>query len=410
MIAIHDQQAGSHDYLRIMYFHPLFQYLYANGHDVKLITQLDQAKDCIVLTDTDFLTPEAVTKLKNNGCKVIGFNMVDSSVISQHCSEFWEVDHIFSLTGIQKTNVGREFVIDKEFNVSLEDRKFIPDEQWRHFNMMRLTGRLHSLPYVHWEWLPAINTEPYDRRSQRVLIRGGAHFRRVVLALFLLKLNRLDCNSAFPLHDFFKPEMAEQFRFCQPCQRDFQQDGKYCHRAPLEREVQCTSPAQWGGELDLENMGQWNNRCPQSFYWLAEKFKARYGDIPSSDLETLFNGKFVDTQTHLSILGRMALTADLKWLHSIYAPQRFWDGAYAGAVNLLPSRTNDQEYFPHIEEGEHYITFQENFQSLEEEAQISKERYEHISANTRSLYEQWIKPTDYAINTNLLKHIVNKIL
>lgn len=411
MIALHDKQSGSHDYLTQLWFRSLLAYLMDQGIPVKLISNLDQPVSDTVITDCDYLTPETVNRLKNNGCKVVGFNMVDSSHLSQACRDNPQhIDLIFSLTGIQKTNVGKEFVIDKEFNVSLEDRKFLPSEQWERFDRMRSEGRLLSLPYVHWAAQPSIPRLPWEDRANTVLIRGGAHFRRVVLALFLIRAGRLDSASGFPLKDYFAETMAEQFRFCKECQLNFWGEQRYPYRRIDKRPNECTSPAEWGGELNLENTGHWNNRCPASFYWLAKKFSERHGEIGAAALESIFNVKWENPETALKMLGRVRFTADLKWLHSIYAAQRFWDAAIAGTVNFLPERTNDQEYFPALVDGEHYITFKEDFSNLEEALDISQEQHEHISANCYNLYSEWIRPSQYSINTKLLQWITYRIL
>lgn len=411
MVAIHSTQSGSHDYLTKFYFRAIQQMLQAKGIPVKLIADLDQAVSDTVICDCDYLTPEQVNRLKNNGCKIVGFNMVDSSHLSQSCRENpLPIDLIFSLTGIQKTNAGKEFVIDKEFNVTLEDREFLPVEQWERFDQMRHEGRLLSLPYVHWDRQRDVERMSYDHRSPNVLIRGGAHFRRVVLALFLLRAGRLDSNSGFPLGDYFQPHMNSQFRFCDPCMTEYLRYQRYPYREPQERVHECTSPATWGDQLELQHTGNWNNRCPASFYWLSVKFQQRHGPIDTKQWENVMNCNHVDPWSALKMCGKSLFTSDFKWLHSIYAAQRFWDGAIGGAINLLPSRTADQEYFPKIEPGEHYLTFTEDFSCLSEEAQISKADYERISAQTFNLYNEWIRPGEYPINSKLLQWIIYRIL
>lgn len=407
MIAIHDWGTEKHDYLQVVYLRTLLIYLQDQGVDVKLIRELGQAKDCTVLTDTEFLFPEQVSMLKNNGCKIVGFNMVDSSYIAAQCREDpQDIDLIFSLTGIQTSNTGRKMVIDKEFNVTLQDKEFLPPRNWDKFNMMRLTGRLLSLPYVHWERTqPTFEVRPYDTRSQKVLIRGGAHFKRVILAFFLMKHGLLDINSGFPMRDYVRLQMDERFRFCDECCTEFHVEQKFPFNA--RRTSGCTSPAQWGDDLNLSNTGLWNNRCPRSFYWLSMRFEGRHGFI--SGIETLMNGTWMSREDHLNLLGRVTFSADLKWLHSIYVAQRFWDSAMTGNINLLPKRTEDQEYFPDMVPDYHYLTFREDMSNLED-LEISKGEYDFVSDNALSLYSTWIKPSDYLVNTNLLKHIADRIL
>lgn len=411
MIAIHEPDHPSHDYLFVMYLRSILRYMQDQKIPVRLIQRLDQAHDETVLADTDFLTRKNIEMLKNRGCKLVGFNMVDSSHISHYCETPEDVDLIFSLTGIQTTNIGTELCIDKEFNVTLEEKQFIPQERWEMFNMMRLTGRLLSLPYVHWEKPPKVEPKPYSERSQKVLIRGGAHFRRVILAFFLMRHELLDCNSGFPMKDYFSTDMNPQFRFCDPCRASHREHKRFLHRSPIERNPQCNSPAVWGGELDLTQTGPWNNRCPESFYWLADKFSERHGPLNPSEVENLLNGEWLDQQAHLDNMARITFSADLKWLHSIYAAQRFWDGAITGCINLLPKRTNDQEYFPNMLDGVHYLTFSEDMKGFTYRGySIGEAHYEYLAENALSLYREWIEPGEYPLNTKLLAHITERIL
>jgi len=99
----------------------------------------------------------------------------------------------------------------------------------------------------------------------------------------------------------------------------------------------------------------------------------------------------------------------LKWEHSIFMPQRFWEAASAGCINILPLRTINQEYFPRVKPGEHYLVFEEDFRNLDLAFQIDEQGYNHAAGEMRRIYDQWIQPTTYPINTNLLNHIINEI-
>lgn len=411
MISIHITQHPFHDYLAALYLRPLNAYFNDNGTPSRILSNLSVPSGDTVVADTELLTPENISLLRNNGCKIVGFNMIDSCFLSPTLVSPSNVDLIFSLSGIQKTNVGTELLIDKEFNPVLEERQFLPDEQWQVFNQMRVEGRLLSLPYAHWDRQPpAPPWTAYTNRRKKVLIRGGAHFRRVVLALFLLQKKLSDETSGFLLKDYFSPAMAPQFRFCQTCRNHFQRGNRFPYASPVKRPADCTSPATWGDDLNLEHPGNWNNRCPQSFFWLAEKFQQRYGPLDANAVETLFNVNRYGQTAHLGILAQVMFTADLKWLHTIYIAQRFWEGAASGAINLLPARTSDQEYFPEILSGNHFITFEEDFSDLETVTAISREQYEHIASSALAAYNHWIRPDKYILNTNLLKHIADRIL
>lgn len=400
-----------HDYLYVLWFAALLQYSKDQGIPVAIVTDLSQARNETVLVDTEYLNPETISQLKNNGNKIVGFNLVDSSYIAQPCREhIASIDLIFSFTGIQTTNTGHELEFDDQFMPRLVERKFLPESDWAVFNMMRMTGRLLGLPYVHWEKQPEFGHVPMSEKSGKVMVRGGAHFRRVVLAFFLMRAGLLDENSGFALRDFFGIRMNSQFRFCDECRSRYSRsNNRYTHHVSGHSD-QCTSPAEWGGELSLTNTGSWNNRCPRSFYWLADKFEQAHGPLHTGQLESLFNADFVTAEEHHKMLRRSSFTADLKWLHSIYAAQRFWDGAICGTVNLLPSRTNDQDYFPVIKEREHYLAFREDaiappWPDLEH----GHELHEHIRNNCWALYTEWIRPGEYGVNTNLFRYITERI-
>lgn len=121
------------------------------------------------------------------------------------------------------------------------------------------------------------------------------------------------------------------------------------------------------------------------------------------------NARWLPQREHLEMLSRITFTSDLKWLFSIYAAQRFWDAAMVGCVNLLPSRTADQDYFPEMYPGEHYLTFGENLNGLELESESDKKLYGEVSANAKALYDSYMRPTDFSIGTPILKHIFDRI-
>jgi hypothetical protein len=400
-IAIFDP-GRSHQYLSDMFFDPMKLYMHKTMKRPVITTEsLPQTHNAIVLTLADHLNLEVVNQLKNNNCKIVGFSVTDSSYISQSCREaavLSKIDLMFMLTGIQKVNEGHEMVIDENFNIKLEKRQFLPEEDWTAFNMMRLSGRLQSLPYVHWTDQPNVTTKPYNERSQKALIRGGHHMRRFILALKLMNIDRLDINSGFITSPYFQDSMNKQFRYCDECREIWREHKKY----PYNKNVKCSCRVP-----PLSDLGQWNNASPSLFYGFAEDF-----GVPDSSMhlvERMMNANWLTQQQHLEMLARITFTADLKWLFSIYAAQRFWDAAMVGCVNLLPERTRDQEYFPNMYEHAHYITFKEDLECLGPESELNEKHYNEISSAAKALYDQWLRPTDYAINSNLLRHIFSKI-
>jgi hypothetical protein len=414
-LVFYDPRPFRNDYLSPTYFQPMRQWLHANSHTVIETDLLEKTHNAVVLAHGDYLTPDSIATLKNNNCKIVGFSVTDSSWITQSCrsgSVLKDVDLMFALTGIQKVNEGHEIVVDQNFNISLEKRSFLPPDDWSVFDAMRKAGRIQSLPYVHAERQPDIPSRPYSERSQKVLIRGGNHARRFVLALMLMRKDLLDTNSGFVTGPYFAQGMEPQFRYCDECRWDYEEHHRARHLPPAEH---CNSPAYnpYDGLAtiyEMHDLGRWNNRCPRSFYWLAEQFEKRHGAIDKIALEKLLNAQWLPAKDHLEMLARITFTSDLKWLFSIYAAQRFWDAASVGCVNLLPARTMDQDYFPVMNRGEHYIVYFENIAYFTDKGLLFTEaEYNSVSSAARALYTEWIQATDYALNTNLLRHIFEQI-
>lgn len=418
-LVFHDPPNGAHphEYLTKVFFKGLQQYLRANGGPIHHSDLLEKTHNATVLTSADYLNPESIEKLKNNRCKIVGFSITDSSYISQSCRDWasmTNIDLIFAATGLQKVNFGHEFVVDKDFNVSLEKRQFLPPADWDMFSYLRAEGRIQSLPYVHWQRLPDHVVRPYATRSQKVIMRGGLHARRFILALFLMRQGLLDPNSGFTTSPYFADSMRPEFRYCDKCREIFRRNGgRYPWAMAQEDDWRntygCTSTARWGEEEWTRDLGQWNNRCPESFYWLAGEFEQRHGHIEKPILESLVNAPWLTSEAHQELLGRITFTSDLKWLFSIYAAQRFWDAAAAGCVNVLPSRTADQVYFPAMNAGGHYLPYAEDMSDLEDAISITEGDYNQMTENTRTLYDRWIVPGPHVLNTNLCRHIIQKI-
>lgn len=399
--AVFDPLPSRNEYCSF-YLKALQAYGEKNGKPVTAVAKLEATKNCTLFVLTDYLTDGTIQMLKNNGVRIVGFNVTDSSYISGACRyavSLSMVDLIFMLSGVQTKNEGFEMVVNKDFTIGLEKRQFLVESAWQVFDYMRKAGRLQSLPYVHWEKQLPTEGRPYNLRSQKVLIRGGHHMRRFILALKLMQPDLLNCNSGFHPAPYFADSMTHQFRYCAECRRIFKQHGYYPNTAP-NAGTHCTNPMWQHGVVDLSEPGQWNNRCPRSFFAVAEKFGADMGAV-----EKLLNGQWFGQKEHLGLLASITFTGDLKWLFSVYAAQRFWDAASVGCVNFLPERTNDQEYFPAMLNWNHYLTFNEGLDFLGDETRISEGLYNQISSEAKSAYETWIKPTEFTINTNLLHRI-----
>lgn len=407
-IVIFDPRPTIHDYLSPMYLAPMLACASRNNIPAVLkIDGLDAIKDSTVVLNADYLKPEVVAQLKNNGNKIVGFSVTDSSWISQCCrsaDHLKNIDLMFMLTGIQKVNHGEEMVMDKDFNIVLEKRQFLPDEDWSEFHQMHQLGRLQSLPYVHAERQADVPAQPYNARSQKALIRGGHHMRRFLLALELMKLDRLDINSGFVTEPYFQDGMNPQFRYCDECRKRWKPNRYYSYWNGHAAQ-NCTNPL-FERDMDLSDLGGWNNRCPQSFFAAATKLAP---NVRIDDVEHLLNARWLPQREHLDMLARITFTSDLKWLFSIYAAQRFWDAAMVGCVNLLPARTAEQEYFPRMNVFEHYRVFREDFKLITFESEIDERTYNQTAAAAKALYDDYMRPTDFAIGTPILKRIFEKI-
>lgn len=401
--AVFDPAPSRNEYCSF-YFSALQGYAAHNGKAVKQISRLEDARNCTLFVLTDYLTDTVIAMLKNNGVRIAGFNVTDSSYISEACAlavNLSMIDLIFMLSGVQTKNEGFEMVVKPDFTIGLEKREFLPASAWIVFDYMRRAGRLQSLPYVHWDRQVSAEPRPWAMRNKQVLIRGGHHVRRFILALMLHKQNLLDCNSGFLASAYFSDAMTHQFRYCDECRAIWKRGQRY-PVANTNTGTHCLNPKWKNKTLDMSQtqFWFWNNRCPESFYALARAFNA---DMPA--VETMLNQRWITHKKHFEMLARITFTSDLKWLFSVYAAQRFWDAASVGCVNFLPNRTNDQQYFPQMRECEHYRCFDERLGWLKYEAELSENGYCEIATQTKELYERWIKATDFPINTMLLEHI-----
>lgn len=413
-LLIHDPIQGGNEYATF-FLKSIRRFATNNNIPVAQCDNLDTARGSTVILLTDHLSEDRILTLKNNGNKIVGINVTDSSYISgaiRYAKSLQLVDLIFMVSGVPVNNKGSEIAIDDDFNVTVVDKPFLDDEAWLVFDYMRKRGSLLSLPYVPWTPIPDVPRAAWNQRSQKAILRGGGHARRFVLALFLQLIDKLDPNSGFVLHPYFEDNMNPQFRYCDDCRAEFKKHG---NRFPYTMKFlngKCNSPARRHGEMpayDMSDLGHWNNRCPESFYWMAERFMERHGMIDMAIVEKILNARWLDPKEHMAMLGRILFSSDLKWEHSIFMPQRFWEAASAGCINILPLRTINQEYFPKVKPGEHYLVFEEDFRNLNLAFQIDEQGYNHAAGEMRRIYEQWISPTVYSINTNLLSHIINEM-
>ena len=142
---------------------------------------------------------------------------------------------------------------------------------------------------------------------------------------------------------------------------------------------------------------------------MAVIFNEKYGGVDIDLVQNIFNGKFI-TNWFDTILNRYMFYADMKWIFSIYTPPRFWEAAGAHTINLSPERLNDQEQFPAIKDGVHYLSYKEDFSNIKEVIEgITQEQFEFITQNCFAIYKEWILPNKYSISDKLLQYIIDGI-
>lgn len=405
---------GSNDYLSRMYLNPLCAYMRDNGIEATVDVDFINKRDSIFIIHGDLLSPERILRIKNSSNTLISFDINDSSYFSsayQGSPETAVVDLFFKVSGVPKTNYTEELNIDRNFRIFGTQHQYLPEADWPAFEALK--PKIKPLPYVL--WTPIVGsgpTRPAKDRTGKVIIRGGAHFWRVVLFLRLVQQGLNDLKSSFSTEAYFNNSMIERFRFCQSCIRERQSTGR-CSYGTTPDIQNCRSPVMWGTEGEFfggpafgrNEFGHWNNRCPHSFFWLAKEYERCRGPL-NNMVEKALNGAMYPINEFVNDLSCASYTADVKWLQTIYAPPRFWEAASVGTVNLYPKRTSDQDYFPVMEEDTHYITFPNDMTSFPE---VSLDKWEYVSHNALNLYSDWIRGDRYAISTNLLKYITNCI-
>lgn len=439
-IAFYDPLGPEHnDYLSRVYFASLRGHLRDNGWGYTELTgsglDLDNVKDQVVLCNGVFLKPTQILRLKENGNKIVAWDINDSSWLVEAyrmAPELELIDLVFKVAGIQNTRVGTDMVVEEDFTIRLVDREFLPEPEWARYRRMADSGRLQSLPYAQWCNTTHARVPGYAERERKVLIRGGNHYQRYILFLHLLARGLIAQNSWFSTADYFKEGMRPDFRYCARCCAEFEKHGA----VPFDGsgEVgECSSIAHWGnregrsqkeevkngegaGSVTYQN-GHWDNRCPRSFYWLAARFWEKQQSTQRSTsnggnaeadkafLVKALNGAYSSTPDFYEDLGNVLFYSDLKWMFSIYAPPRFWEGASIRTLNLLPKRTTEQSYFPALVEGDHYLTFKEDFSDLGAHQDIDEASYQRITGNALETFETWIRGGKYTVSDNLLRHI-----
>lgn len=304
------------------------------------------------------------------------------------------------------------------FEIITTNEKFLPDEKWAEFDSMRQQGRIKPLPYTLWRPLvgQSYYNRPYAHRSGKVLLRGGNHFWRVILGFRLMQDGLLDHRSQFATSDYFKEKMEQRFRYCDSCISEKQQHGRAIYDAP-ERGEQCLSTAVgWhkeggmigGPAFGKSILGIWNNRCPHSFFQLAKEFEKHRGPLDHPFLEKLFNGDMQHENDFTEDLAQATYYGDMKWANTVNLPPRFWEAASVGTVSLYTKRTANQDYWPKVQEGVHYLAYSEDMKNFGVR-EVSEQHWNSMSRAAKDLYETKIRGTEFTISNSLLEYMHQSI-
>lgn len=404
---------GANEYVSKMFFDPMMQYGRRNGHEIGFADQLIPEIGCTFICNADHLNAEIIAWFYANEVPLIAFSCIDSAYLSESLRTIPQaryIKKIFMVSGVQNTNTSNATVFHEDGTLTAEPRRFLPDDLWETFDSMRQEGRLQSLPYVPWRRLNPPAALPFDQKRPTILWRGGNHFLRVLGYYMSLARGCADPMCAFHTFHYFMDEMNPQFRYCDTCRKKFKENG---NRFPLDKVVtysDCTSPAMnETAPFICFKSGLWNNRCPATFNLLAAIFENVHGKIDHGTIEGAMNARPDPNDGHMNAINGARFYGECKWEFSINMPQRFWEAASVGTVNLLPARSADQDYFPVLKAGEHFSTFNDDMSNLGL-TDCSTEYFQGIADNARAAYREWMEPTDHAISSNLLRHIFDQIL
>ena len=384
----------SNDFLRKIYFDSLISY----RKDIGVVNSLKDVKNEVVLLDAEHLKPDMIVQLKNDHNTLIAFDINDHSSFCYSyygSSQILDVDMIFKVAGLQKINHDLDVGISNSCEYTIKTKPFMDDTNWEYYKTLLSEGRIHSLPYVLWENYDVPNIS-FTERKNKVLVRGGHHYLRVHLLFNLIRYGLVDENSSFNTRGYIG-------QYCKGCS-DIYKKGRMTLDSVKNSDLPCKIPSELPDSY-FQDRGDWNNNCPSRYFEMAELMGIDRGMV-----ENVLNGNYVKMFDFYNILNKYTMYADLKWIFSIYVPPRFWEAATAHTVNLVPLRTMGQDYFPEMEEGEHYIAYSEEFDDLDLVCDLSESEYKYIADNAYDLYDKWIKRNgSYMLSTNLMDHIMRKI-
>jgi len=399
-LKLYDPKPQKNNYLSRFYFEGLKGLCNEKRIPFEEIANLDVVANSTVLVNGDYLEPEVIVRLKENQNKIISFDINDGTSFTYsyvQADEVELIDVIFKVAGVQTEKESYETIIDDDLNYTRSKVPFRGGNFGKYFDMVEM-GKVKSLPYPPWDYFDVPNI-PWEQRNKLALVRGGHHYIRVHLYFNLLAKGMVDDNSMFAGTGYIH-------QYCDDCKRAFKEQGGVTYDY-IEKNPNMPCRLKFWEHNFMLNCGRWNNSCVTRYLDTA-KLLAKKNGMDLNMVEKALNSSFVGGY-RMSILNKYLFYADHKWIHSIYAPPRFWEAAEARIINYVAERVNDQEYFPCMEDNVHYLTYKEDFSNIDWVRDVTKEQFEYISNNCYELYKHWIKPDKFATSTNLLQHILDTI-
>lgn len=385
------------DYLTDIYFDAIRKFCSSKSIVAEDISDLSIIRNSIVLTNAHWLTTGVIPRLKENGNTIVSFDINDQTDFTHVVpkDEIMGIDLIFKVSGIQKTKASFEMRIDNALDYTRWKKPFLYESHDKYFEVVN-SGKVLALPHVPWEKI-TVAKQSWADRKKIALVRGGHHYQRVHLLLQLLSKGLADGLSMFPASMYVE-------QYCEGCQQTFEEHGKFTFD-----NLKDTSCRLKYWMKDFKGDSQWHNQSVPRYFDIARLFNETHGGIDFGLVEKIFNGGFVDEWMD-KILSKYVLYADMKWIYSIYTPPRFWEAAASYTINFMAERSNDQEQFPAIKDGVHYLTYKEDFSNLKDVVEaITKEQFDFITHNCFELYDKWIRQDKYKLSENLLQYIIGGI-
>jgi hypothetical protein len=264
MLSFYDPEPVKHGFLTTMYLEPLRQFCIDRGMYVQDIPDIMAVRGATVLIGSHHLTPEVILRLKENGNRIVSFDVNDNSAFTETydaathftpgSDAILNIDLIFKIAGIQKTRESWETVIDDDLNYKREKLPFIGGDL---YFRMKEEGRLLPLPHKPFV-SPETQSVTWEKRTRKALVRGGHHYLRVHLFLNLLAKGLIDGNSGF-----FGSLYRHQF--CDDCKHVEKITYEYLRAHP---NMKCRLK-NWPHGF-MTHSSHWNNSCIPRYLDLAE--------------------------------------------------------------------------------------------------------------------------------------------